>query len=106
MKISFNAFVPRWVWIALPVFATVTIGLRHSIIKKNIESHRYERESQRVLREVDVLQGQVAQLRSPRRLENLAKKQFNLLPPRANQWIQIQESSTTPLRPTNIQNSD
>ncbi len=94
--ISFRSFVPRWAIVLLPIFAVPTVGLRHAIIKSNIESHRLDRESHRILREVDTIQAQVAQLRSPRRLEALAKRQWNWNPPRADQWIRIQDSSTTP----------
>ena len=41
------------------------------------------------LREIERLEIEISKLRSPRRLEKIAKRKFNLLPPRSDQIVRI-----------------
>lgn len=82
---------PIWIVPVLLVFAIGTVWLRLLAIRTTYDLNQVENEIQNVQREREQIALKVAALRSPRRLEQLAKTKFKLSPPKPGQTIYLQE---------------
>lgn len=84
-------WIPLWVFPIIIFFAFATVWIRLSVVKKTYELNQVSRMVQNLKLENEQLELQVAQLRSPRRLETLARTIFNLKPPEAGRVIKLKE---------------
>lgn len=85
-------WVPLWTIPVLVAFATGTVWLRLSIIKTTYEINQTERAIEQGRLEREKLELKVAALRSPRRLEGLARTRFGFMQPRAEQIVHFKKS--------------
>jgi len=85
--VTLKKIFPVWVLPVLVAFATGTVWLRLSIVATSYEINQIGKMNRNAIREVEKLELKVAQLRSPSRLERLAKKKYKLAPPKAHQVI-------------------
>jgi len=82
-------YVPIWVWPLVLCFAVGTVWIRLRVIDTTYQINQAEQQIQNAKREDEKLELKVSQLRSPRRLEALAKNKFKLQPPKTDQVIRI-----------------
>lgn len=82
-------WIPSWAIPVLILFATGTVWLRLAIIRTTYSIGQTDREIDRARQEREILQLKVAALRSPRRLEVLARTKFGLAQPRGDQVIYL-----------------
>lgn len=80
---------PWWSIGLLVVMATATVWLRLSIVGTSYEIDNTERMIRGLKQEKESVELKVAGLRSPRRLEKLARSKFGLTQPRTDQVIYI-----------------
>jgi cell division protein FtsL len=86
-----NRFIPGWAIPLLIVFAFATVWLRLNVFQSTIELNQMNKTLNNVKLDHERLELRVAQLRSPRKLESLARNKFNLQPPTADRMIQLKE---------------
>lgn len=84
-------WVPLWTIPTLILFSIGTVWLRLSIIRTTYAINETTRQIDRARQERELLQLKLAALRSPRRLEGLAKSRFGLAPPPVDRIIHLQE---------------
>lgn len=84
---------PLWIFPALVLFSFATVWIRLTVVKKTYELNQVSRVVQNFKLENEQLELQVAQLRSPRRLEALSKTLFHLRAPEPNRIIKLKEVS-------------
>lgn len=88
----------RWMpWWALPILIAMAIGtvwLRLSIVGTTYAINQSEKKIRELQQEREQMELRVTALRSPRRLELLAKTRYGLTQPRSEQLIhmKVQES--------------
>lgn len=73
----------------LIVMAVGTVWVRLKIVRTTYEINETEKMLSQGRHEQEKLELQVAQLRSPRRLELLAKSRFHLNPPKSDQVVHL-----------------
>ncbi len=86
-------FFPAWIFPVLILFAFLTVWLRLTVVKTTYEHNQVTKTLHNIKLENEQLELKVAQLRSPRRLESLAKTKFKLNPPSPDRIIPIKENS-------------
>jgi cell division protein FtsL len=84
-----NRWVPMWVWPLLVVFSTGTVWLRLSIVDTTYMINQADGQIRRLKQELESSNLKIAELRSPKRLEVLARQKFGLRPPQADQLIYL-----------------
>ena len=84
-------WVPLWALPLMVVMAAGTIWLRLTIVNLTYEVDQTQRMIRNARQDVERLELDVARLRSPRRLEVLARTRFGLSPPRAEQVIHLKD---------------
>jgi cell division protein FtsL len=84
-------FFPLWVYPTLIVMAIGTVWLRLSIVRTTYEINQADRIYRNLQQEREQEQLKVTALRSPRRLETIAKTKFGLSQPRADQVIHLRQ---------------
>lgn len=84
-------WVPAWAIPLLIVFAFVTVWLRLGVFQSTFELNQKTKILNNLKLENEKLELKVAQLRSPRRLEALARQRFKLNPPTADRIIQMKD---------------
>src|SRR5690242_6660744 len=84
-------WVPFWVFPLLIVFSIGTVWLRLAIVRTTYRIHQVDREVESLRQQRELLQVKIAALRSPRRLESLARNRFGLSQPRIEQVIHIKK---------------
>ncbi|NDD90668.1 hypothetical protein EBZ37_01065 [bacterium] len=87
MKNRKTGLFPAWIW---PVFLVFTIGsvwIRLSVVKTTYEVTQAEKNLRSLQQDREQIELRVAGLRSPRRLEVLARSRFGLTQPQADQVI-------------------
>ena len=85
-------FFPGWVFPVLIVFAFLTVWIRLTVVKTTYEYNQVNKTLHNLKLENEQLELKVAQLRSPRRLEALAKQKFKLNPPSTDRIIPMKET--------------
>jgi len=80
-------FFPLWVFSVLILMAVGTVWLRLAVVRTTYEINQLDKMIRNSSQERERLELKTAQLRSPRRLELLARKKFNLFPPKTNQVV-------------------
>ncbi len=78
---------PFWIVPFLLVFSVATVGLRLSLVKTTYSINQAEKKIRELRIEKSSQEIRLSSLRSPKRLEALARTQFSLSPPRADQVI-------------------
>ena len=81
--------IPLWVVPVLIVLAIGTVWLRLSIVRTTYAINQAESQDRALRQEREELELKVTGLRSPRRLEGLAKSKFGLGTPRSDQVIHL-----------------
>lgn len=84
-------FFPVWVFPILIAFAFMTVWIRLTVVKTTYELNQANKTLNNLKLEKEQLELKVAQLRSPRRLESLAKQKFNLNPPSPDRVISLKD---------------
>lgn len=84
-------FFPLWTIPVLIGFAFATVWLRLTVVQTTYELNQANKTLHNLKLENEKLELKVAQLRSPRRLEALAKQKFKLNPPTPDRMIQIKD---------------
>lgn len=79
--------VPTWVYFALVLFATGTVWLRLNIIRTTYVINETNQAIEKSHQENELLTLKLADLKSPRKLEILARKKFKLSQPKIDQVI-------------------
>jgi hypothetical protein len=89
-------WMPLWTVPTLIVFAIGTVWLRLAIIRTTYAINQADRGMNRVRQEREQLQLKLAALRSPRRLEALARTRFGLSQPRMEQVVHFKNPEMNP----------
>ena len=84
-----TGWMPLWVIPALVILAIGTVWLRLSIIRTTYEINQKDREIANLQQEREQAELKLANLRSPRRLEFLARTKFGLTHPRSDQVVYL-----------------
>ncbi len=84
-----SRWMPIWVVPALIVLAIGTVWLRLAIVRTTYAINQAERSERELRQEREDLELKVTALRSPRRLEGIAKSKFGLGTPRSDQVIHL-----------------
>ncbi|HAR43425.1 MAG TPA: hypothetical protein DCS07_12475 [Bdellovibrionales bacterium] len=82
-------WIPFWAIPVLIIMATGTVWLRLSIIGTTYDINQAEKILRQLQKDRQQLELKLASLRSPRRLEALAKSKFDLKQPRSDQIIHL-----------------
>lgn len=82
-------WIPLWVVPLLVIMAIGTVWLRLSIVRMTYSVSQTDRMILNLQHERDKVDLRLASLRSPRRLEALARSRFGLSQPRADQVVYI-----------------
>lgn len=85
-------WVPLWTVPALIVFATGTVWLRLAVIRITYAINQTEREISRARQDRELLQLKISALRSPRRLEVLARTKYGLSQPHMEKVVHMKKS--------------
>lgn len=80
---------PAWIVPVIVVFAIATVWLRLTIVRTTYAINQTDKMIDNAKRELERASLKTAGLRSPRRLEILAKQKFNLSQPRADQVVYL-----------------
>ncbi len=82
-------WVPLWVWPTVVVMAIGTVWLRLAIVDTSYTINQAETQIRRLEQEREKLNLKLSELRSPKRLESLARQKFGLHPPKPEQWVYL-----------------
>ena len=82
-------WMPLWVVPVMIALAIGTVWLRLSIVRTTYSINQAERKSRQLRQEREDLELKVTALRSPRRLESIARTRFGLSAPRADQVVHL-----------------
>lgn len=85
-------FFPGWIFPVIVVFAFFTVWIRLTVVKTTYELNQANQTLHNLKLEKEQLELKMAQLRSPRRLEALAKQKFKLNPPSPDRIIPLREN--------------
>jgi cell division protein FtsL len=85
-------WVPWWVIPVAVTFSIVTVWLRLTIVRTTYAVHDVDQNLGRIRQEKEQVQLKVAALRSPKRLETLAHRQFDLFQPRIEQIVYLKKA--------------
>lgn len=91
---TLNKWVPLWTIPVLILFAIGTVWLRLSIVRTAYTINQTNKMIEQARQDRDVFQLKVAALRSPRRLELLARTRFGLSQPTVNQVVRFKKAET------------
>ncbi len=86
-----NRFFPVWTIPVLIALSFATVWLRLTVVHTTYELDQANKTLNNLKLEKEKLELRVAQLRSPRRLEALAREKFKLLPPTPEKLIRMKE---------------
>jgi cell division protein FtsL len=84
-------WIPLWTVPVLIIFATGTVWLRLFIIRTTYSINHINQMMAQIRQQQDLLQVKVSALRSPRRLEVLAKTKFGFSQPKSDQVIYMKK---------------
>lgn len=83
-------WLPRWIFPVVLVLAAVTVWVRLAVVRSSYDIHQNGLELRALKQKKEQLLLREATLRSPRRLESLARGSFQLSPPRVDQIVRMQ----------------
>jgi cell division protein FtsL len=84
--------IPLWMIPVLVALSVGTVWLRLSIVRTTYAIHQTEREIRNLTIEREQMELKVTALRSPRRLEMLARSRFGLSQPKSDRIVQMRET--------------
>jgi cell division protein FtsL len=87
-----SKWAPLWAIVTLVALAIGTVWLRLSIVRTTYAINETNKEIRELNLAKEQMELKVTALRSPRRLENLARTRFNLSQPKSDQVIYFRES--------------
>lgn len=82
-------WIPVWTIPVLILIAIGTVWIRLWIVRITYEINQADRVIQNTQQEIERLGVEIAQLRSPKRLEKIAREKFDLVPPKADQVVRF-----------------
>lgn len=82
-------WVPTWAWPVLALFAVGTVWIRLNTVRLNYQHQVVQNETRNAQRELELAKLQATRLRSPQRLEMLARTRLKLAPPRPDQRVDM-----------------
>ncbi len=82
-------WVPTWAWPVLALFAVGTVWIRLNTVRLNYQHQVIQSETRNAQREWELAKLQATRLRSPQRLEMLARSRLRLAPPRPDQRVDM-----------------
>ncbi len=85
-------WVPYWTIPGLMIFATGTVWLRLTVIRTTYAINQAQQQIEKASQDREMFQLKVAALRSPRRLEVLARTVFGLSQPRVDQVVRFKKN--------------
>jgi hypothetical protein len=85
-------WVPFWTIPTLIIFSIGTVWLRLVIVRTTYEINQTNRLIQNARGEREKLELKLAALKSPRRLEAMARMRFGLSQPKTEQMVQLRKS--------------
>ncbi|MEO5970529.1 MAG: septum formation initiator family protein [Bdellovibrionia bacterium] len=89
-----NRIAPIWVFFALVAFATGTVSVRLNIIHITYAINEINRKIEKSRQEGEVLKLRLAALKSPKKLEELARRKFGFSQPRNEQVVHFTRGTT------------
>ena len=87
MKTMTNRIAPLWVFFALVAFATGTVWVRLNIIRTTYAINEINQKIEKSHQKGEILKLKLANLKSPQKLEELARRKFGFSQPRIEQVI-------------------
>jgi hypothetical protein len=90
---ALKQWMPLWVLPVLIAMAIGTVALRLSIVRKTYAIDQMDRQIRALKEAREKMDVRVAGLRSPRRLELIARARFGLSQPRTDQVIYMSQSA-------------
>ena len=85
----FKKWIPTWAVPLLVIFAIGTVWLRLQVVGTTYSIHQVNQEINRLRQEQEKVLAQVSALRSPLRLEKLARTKFGLTKPGLDQVVYV-----------------
>ncbi len=82
-------WIPLWVVPTLIVFAIGTVWLRLTIVRTTYDIHELNRMIEKTRQDRELFQLKVSAMRSPQKLESLARTKFGLSQPRVDQVVRF-----------------
>lgn len=82
-------FFPNWIWPALLGFTILTVWARLGVVRATYDAAQADRTIRSLQQDREQIELRVAGLKSPRRLEVLARSQFGLSQPRPDQVVYL-----------------
>ncbi len=92
-KYSLKDWLPLWGIVALVVLAVGTVWVRLTIVRTTYAINQADLLIRNLEQTKEQMELKVTALRSPRRLESLAKTKFGLSQPNASQVIRLHDKS-------------
>lgn len=86
-------FFPRWIWPALLGFTILTVWVRLGVVRSTYQAAQSDRTIRSLQQDREQIELRVAGLKSPRRLEVLARSHFGLGQPRPDQVVHLDARS-------------
>ena len=83
-------WIPKWVYFALVVFAIGTVWLRLYIVQSTYHIDQKDKIISNLQKNIEKVKLDVEELKSPKKLEALAQKKFQLSPAHPSQVIIMQ----------------
>ena len=87
MKNRKSEWFPPWIWAVILVLTIGSVWTRLSVVKATYEVTQADKTMRSLQQDREQIELRVAGLRSPRRLEILARSRFGLSQPRADQVV-------------------
>ncbi len=88
-KNELRRWLPMWVLTLMALMAIGTVWLRLSIVRTTYAIDQADRQLRALQQAREQMDLKVTALRSPRRLELIARSKFGLAPPRSEQIVHI-----------------
>jgi cell division protein FtsL len=80
---------PRWVWPLILLLTVMSVWVRLGVVKSTYDVSQADRTIRNLQQEKEQIELRVAGLKSPRRLESIARARFDLSQPRPEQVIYL-----------------
>lgn len=87
-------WIPLWAIPTLILFSIGTVWLRLTIVRMTYAIHQTDQWIDQTQHEHDRIQLKVEALRSPQKLEHLARTRFNFSQPRVDQIVHLKEDGS------------
>ena len=85
-------WVPRWVYLAVILFAICTVWVRLYVVRTSYRINQTNKMVRNAESELEKVELELARLRSPQNLSQLAKNKFRLTPPSPDQIVLLKDT--------------